>query len=219
MALAVFDLDNTLLAGDSDHAWGEFLISKGLVEETVHRARNDWFYAEYQAGRLDINEYVRFTLNPVLDMPLSQLSRLHEDFMAAFIHPMILPKARALVQQHKQRGDYCLIMSATNIFITRPIGEAFEVDEILSTDLVVDNDYYTGEIDGVPCFQEGKLIRLQSWLKIMNDRYNLESCSFYSDSMNDLPLLKAVSDPVAVDPDQQLLEIAENNGWQVISLR
>ena len=219
MALAVFDLDNTLLAGDSDHAWGEFLISKNLVEEAAHRAKNDWFYTEYQAGRLDIKEYVRFTLQPVLDMPLTQLAELHQEFMAAFIYPMLLPKAKALVKQHKQSGDYCLIMSATNIFITRPIGEIFAVDEILATDLEINNGYYTGEIEGVPCFQEGKLIRLQNWPGLMNERFKLEQCSFYSDSCNDLPLLKAVSNPVAVDPDPQLREVAENSAWKITSLR
>jgi len=219
MGLAVFDLDNTLLAGDSDHAWGEFLILKGLADEASHRTKNDWFYNEYQAGRLDINQYVKFTLSPVLHKPLDQLKLLHQEFLQTCVRPMILPKARRLVSAHKNNGDYCLIMSATNIFITQPISEVFDVDEIMATDLVMENGYYTGEIDGIPCFQEGKLVRLNNWLELQNERYSLSNCSFYSDSQNDIPLLEAVSNPVAVDPDAELKKIAESNRWKVISLR
>ena len=219
MALAIFDLDNTLLGGDSDHAWGEFLIDRKLVEADVHGARNDKFYQQYTEGRLDIHDYVRFTLGPVLGFSLKELDELHQQFMAEFIQPMILPKARELIETHKSNGDHCLIMSATNSFITGPIARELGVHDLLATDLIVHGRHYTGDIAGVPCFQEGKVIRLRQWLELKNDHFSIEESTFYSDSFNDLPLLKAVGNPVAVDPDERLAEHARGHDWQILSLR
>jgi len=219
MGLAIFDLDNTLLGGDSDHAWGEFLISRDLVDAAVHGARNDEFYQQYLEGRLDVHEYVRFTLGPVLSYSLKELDELHQQFMAEFISPMILPRAVSLIRQHKSAGDHCLIMSATNTFITRPIARELGVHDLLATDLVIEGRHYTGDISGVPCFQEGKVIRLRKWLEFQNKRYKIEESTFYSDSFNDLPLLEAVGTAVAVDPDDRLRDVARQRGWKLISLR
>lgn len=219
MPLAIFDLDNTLLGGDSDHAWGEFLIAHKLVDAASHGARNDEFYQQYTEGRLNIDDYVRFTMGPVLHCSLSELDQLHRQFMAEFVRPMILPQAVQLIEHHKTAGDTCLIMSATNSFITGPIADELGVHELLATELAVEGEHYTGDIAGVPCFQEGKVVRLQQWLELKNDKYKIQESVFYSDSVNDLPLLKAVKEPVAVDPDKQLMEYAQENGWQVISLR
>lgn len=219
MSLAIFDLDNTLLGGDSDHAWGEFLITRGLVDAISHGARNDEFYQHYTEGRLNIHDYVRFTLGPVLNLSLTELADLHQEFMLEFIRPMILPRALELIARHKAEGDHCLIMSATNSFITAPIADELGVHELLATDLVIKGEHYTGDIAGVPCFQEGKVTRLQLWLELQNERLSIDESVFYSDSFNDLPLLKAVKKPVAVDPDERLAEYARNNDWQIISLR
>ncbi|MBT8146457.1 MAG: HAD-IB family hydrolase [Gammaproteobacteria bacterium] len=219
MPLAIFDLDNTLLGGDSDHAWGEFLIARDMVDATSHGAKNDEFYQQYTEGRLDIHDYVRFTLGPVLTYSLSELDKMHGEFMDEFIMPIILPRAVDLIEQHKRVGDHCLIMSATNAFITAPIARELGVHDLLATDLVIEGDYYTGDIAGVPCFQEGKVARLQQWIELQNDKFNIEESIFYSDSFNDLPLLKAVKVPVAVDPDEHLAEHARNNDWQIVSLR
>ncbi|MEX0618244.1 MAG: HAD family hydrolase [Pseudohongiellaceae bacterium] len=219
MRLAIFDLDNTLLAGDSDHAWGEFLISRKLVDEVIHRTRNDRFYRDYQQGRLNVHDYVRFTLEPVLRLPLAELAELHREFMEDYINPIILPRAVELVKQHREQNDYCLIITATNRFITEPIARCFAVDTLLATDLVVESARYTGAIDGVPCFQAGKVERLEHWIRLRNDGFKLKDSVFYTDSHNDLPLLRKVRFPIAVDPDPELKEIANNNAWKVISLR
>jgi len=219
MSLAIFDLDNTLLGGDSDHAWGEFLIARGLVDAASHGARNDEFYQQYTEGRLNIHDYVRFTLGPVLSLSLPELDSMHQEFMAEFIRPMILPRALELVGQHKSSGDHCLIMSATNSFITGPIARELGVHDLLATDLVVDGEHYTGDIAGIPCFQDGKVTRLEQWLDLQNERLSIKESVFYSDSFNDLPLLKAVAEPIAVDPDEHLAEHARTNDWQIISLR
>lgn len=219
MPLAIFDLDNTLLGGDSDHAWGEFLIAHNLVDAASHSASNDEFYRQYTEGSLDIHGYVKFTLGPVLDFPLTELEKLHKRFMAEFIQPMILPKAVNLIEKHKNRNDHCLIMSATNSFITGPIADALGVHELLATDLLIDGNHYTGDIAGIPCFQDGKVKRLQQWLDLQNERFSIKESVFYSDSFNDLPLLKAVKEPVAVDPDPKLADYAQSNNWEIISLR
>ncbi|MEZ5490090.1 MAG: HAD family hydrolase [Gammaproteobacteria bacterium] len=219
MGLAIFDLDNTLLGGDSDHAWGEFLIARKLVDAAVHGARNDAFYQQYTEGRLDIHDYVRFTLGPVLGYSLKELDELHEQFMAEFIAPLILPKALALIERHKADGDHCLIMSATNSFITGPIARRLGVHDLLATDLVIQGRHYTGDIAGTPCFQEGKVIRLRQWLELQTAQFIIKESTFYSDSFNDLPLLEAVGRPVAVDPDDRLASVATDQGWEIISLR
>jgi HAD superfamily hydrolase (TIGR01490 family) len=217
--LALFDLDNTLLGGDSDHAWGEFLISKEFVDAESHRDRNDQFYRQYRKGTLDIHDYVRFTLGPILHSNQEELRALHDEFMDQFISPMMLKKAENLVEQHRRANDICVIITATNEYITAPIANLFSVDALIATELEVENGHYTGNITGTPCFQAGKVDKLKQWLALQEEDFRLEAGCFYSDSINDLPLLNLVEKPVAVDPDPQLLEVAESKGWELISLR
>lgn len=217
--LALFDLDNTLLRGDSDHAWGEFLISKKLVNAIEHRQRNDYFYNQYKQGRLDIHGYVAFTLEPILNMNAEQRSNLHEEFMQHSITPIVLDKGKALVKQHKEAGDYCIIITATNEFITTPIAKLFGIDRLFSTQLQKVDGMYTGRIEGAPCYQEGKVTKLKEWLENYASDFSLTNAIFYSDSINDLPLLLEVESAVAVNPDQRLEERAQSEGWKILSLR
>ena len=217
--LALFDLDNTLLAGDSDHAWGEFLISKQLVEETAHRAENDRYYQQYREGKLDIHAYVRFTLQPILALSRAQRLALHAEFMRNAITPLYLPKADALVEQHLNSGDLTVIVTATNEFITQPIAERFRVEHLIATELEMEKDRFTGRIEGIPCYQFGKVEKLEKWLQRQTAKLSLNDAVFYSDSINDLPLLERVSIPVVVDPDAQLHAEATSRGWKIISLR
>lgn len=217
MTLAIFDLDNTLIAGDSDHSWGEFLVQKQLVDAAEYQRQNDLFYQAYKDGSLDIHAYQRFALAPLIERSLAELTELHNEFMKTCIEPLMLEKARALLQHHRDRGDYLLIITATNSFITHPIATRLGVDHILATDPEIIEERYTGEILGMPCFQAGKVTRLQAWMKEHNE--SLDGSYFYSDSINDLPLLEQVSHPVAVDPDDRLRAIAEQRQWDIISLR
>lgn len=217
MSLAIFDLDNTLLNGDSDHAWGEFMVKKGIVDESFYRTQNDHFYELYKQSKLDIMEYLAFALKPLTRFSLDELSTLHAEFMHTVIAPMRLPKADALLQHHRQQGDYLLIITATNGFVTQPIAKALGVDDILATDPEIKGDAYTGGIVGTPCYQDGKVTRLNQWLQ--QTRQNLENSYFYSDSINDLPLLQAVTHPVVVDGDERLTAEAQQRGWPCISLR
>jgi len=217
MSLAIFDLDNTLLNGDSDHAWGEFMVKKGIVDESFYRTQNDHFYELYKQSKLDIMEYLAFALKPLTRFSLDELSTLHAEFMHTVIAPMRLPKADALLQHHRQQGDYLLIITATNGFVTQPIAKALGVDDILATDPEIKEDAYTGRIMGTPCYQDGKVTRLNQWLQ--QTRQNLENSYFYSDSINDLPLLQAVTHPVVVDGDERLTAEAQQRGWPCISLR
>ena len=217
--LALFDLDNTLLAGDSDHAWGEFLITRKLVDAASHRARNDEFYQNYLDGDLDIHAHVKFTLLPILNYSREQRDRLHREFMREFITPMILRNARTLVANHKRLDDFCVIITATNAFITGPIAAVFKVDSLLATEIEMEDDLLTGNIAGIPCYRSGKVTRLEQWLQDRGDGLSLEHSIFYSDSVNDVALLERVTEAVAVDPDQQLSQIAHQRGWKTISLR
>lgn len=217
--LALFDLDNTLLAGDSDYEWGEFLISKKLVDASEHRSKNDHFYEQYKRGKLDIHDYVKFTLAPILDLSASERNQLHTEFMQESIAPLLLESAQSLVTQHKQAGDFCVIITATNEFITTPIAGLFQVDHLLATELEMENSHYTGNISGIPCYQSGKVEKLQQWLDSRNDELRISESVFYSDSINDLPLLKQVGTPIVVDPDEQLRATAERSAWKIISLR
>jgi len=217
VALAIFDLDNTLLAGDSDHAWGEFLIEQGLVPEREFRQANDAFYRDYREGKLDILAYLRFALDPLKHFDSTELKSLHERFMTSKIEAMILPKALALIDSHRRQGDTLLIITATNRFITAPIARHLNIENLLASEAQQIEGRYTGEPEGVPCFAEGKVTRLNAWLDTSG--HSLEEASFYSDSANDLPLLSAVSRPVAVDPDPRLREHAWRQGWPIISLR
>lgn len=225
MTLAIFDLDNTLLNGDSDHAWGEFLIGKGLVDPVAHKAGNDHFYQLYQQGNLDILAYVDFAISPVKGMPRAEREALQQEFMSSSVEAMMLPKAQALLQQHRDNGDYCLIITATNHFVTAPIAERLGVDDLIATDLELVDDNYTGGVQGIPSFQAGKVRRLQDWLQAYNEgrpagqQLSMENSVFYSDSFNDLPLLERAGKAVAVDPDPVLREQAIKRGWEIISLR
>lgn len=217
--LALFDLDNTLLAGDSDHAWGEFLITKQLVDEQSHREKNDAFYQDYLNGVLDIHAYVAFTLSPILSYSAEQRDALHTEFIDHSIKPMLIDKAMELVTRHRQSGDFCLIITATNNFITGPIADLFAIDTLLATDVELVDEMLTGRIEGIPCYQEGKVQKLQQWLNQSNNNLSLENSVFYTDSINDLALMQLVSEPIAVDPDQQLAQISTEKGWQTLSLR
>jgi len=217
LSLAIFDLDNTLIAGDSDHAWGEFLVEEGLVDKIKFKQANDEFYNQYQTGTLDINAYLRFALQPLSHYTLPQLREMHAVFFTRHIAPAMLPKAQAKIEEHRDKGDRLLIITATNRFITEPIAKAFGITEMLASEAEIKNNRYTGEPMGIPCFQEGKVKRLNQWLSEQGE--TLSNSHFYSDSINDLPLLETVDYPVAVDPDSRLHATALDRGWPVISLR
>lgn len=217
MALAIFDLDNTLIAGDSDHLWGEFLVEKALVDADYFKARNDAFYQDYVNGTLDMTAYLDFSLAPLAEHGKDKLNILHEEFMAGYIQPIMLNKARMLLNQHRAKDDTLLIITATNRFVTAPIAKALGVDHLLAIELEEKDGRYTGEVSGVPSYREGKITRLNAWLK--NQDCSMEGAYFYSDSHNDLPLLETVAQPIAVDPDEKLADIAKRRGWQIISLR
>ncbi len=217
MRLALFDLDNTLLAGDSDHSWGEFLCQQGHVDADEYQRRNDAFYADYCAGKLDVMAYQAFSQAILGRTPLTQLAQWQAQFMAEVIEPMILPKGEALLAEHRQNGDRVLIITATNRFVTGPIAERLGVADLLATECATDNGRYLGHTVGTPCYQEGKVTCLNQWLA--NTGLNLADSYFYSDSRNDLPLLEQVSHPVAVDPDDHLKATALARGWPVLSLR
>jgi len=215
--LAIFDLDNTLIGGDSDHLWGEFLVEKQVVDGKTFKQANDAFYEDYKAGRLDMEAYVAFALAPLKGMTKGERDTLHNEFMASKILPIMLPKAQALIDKHRRLGHTLLIITATNRFVTEPIAKHLGIDHLLATEPEIVDDRITGRMIGTPCFQDGKVSRLQQWLEQRSE--NLTGSFFYSDSFNDLPLLEQVSYPFAVDPDDTLRRQAENNDWPVISLR
>lgn len=217
MSLAIFDLDNTLLGGDSDHAWGEFLIKQGVVDADYYKRENDRFYQQYQHGGLVIQDYLAFALEPLSQHSKQQLDAWHRQFMVEMIEPMRLPQADALLNHHRQQGDYLLIITATNRFVTEPIARAMGVDDIIASDPEMIDGRYTGRVAGTPCFQQGKVERMQQWLAA--HQQSLEGSYFYSDSFNDLPLLEQVSFPVVVDADAQLQAVARERNWPSISLR
>ena len=217
MGLAIFDLDNTLLAGDSDHAWGEFLCDRGYVDAVEYRARNDQFYADYVAGQLDVLAYQNFCQEILGRTELATLQAWHKEFMQDYIEPMILPKGEALIAEHRAAGDFIMMITATNSFITGPIAKRLGMDHLIATECGMQDGRYTGQLVGVPSFQAGKITRLNSWLA--DNQANLLDSHFYSDSHNDLPLLEKVTRAVAVDPDERLRAIALERGWDVLSLR
>lgn len=217
MTLAIFDLDNTLLAGDSDHAWGEFLVRRGLVDGDHYRAQNDRFYADYCRGQLDIIAYSEFVFAVLARETPATLAAWHAEFMAEQVAGMILPKGRELLQKHREQGHRLVIITATNSFITGPIAAELGVNDLIATDPEVVDGRYTGRVKGVPCYQHGKITRLEQWLAETGER--VEGAWFYSDSRNDIPLLEYVAHPVAVDPDEALRAHAASQGWAVLSLR
>ena len=216
MSLAIFDLDNTLIAGDSDYLWGQYLTETGAVDKDWYESENQRFYDEYKAGTLDIYEFLRFSLKPLSEHSLVQLRQWHSEFMQKKIDPIWLPAADELVNRHRDAGDTLLIITATNSFVTEPIAQRLGVDNLLATEPEIINNHYTGNVTGIPCFKDGKVTRLNEWLQ-QND-VTLADSTFYSDSHNDLPLLSLVDHPVAVDPDDTLLQHAEMKGWKIISL-
>ncbi|MGF1642639.1 MAG: HAD family hydrolase [Thiotrichales bacterium] len=217
MTLALFDLDNTLLDGDSDYAWGQHLIELGVVDREHYEASNRRFYEQYQAGLLDIHAFARFAYQPLIDNPREDLMRWREDFMQRRVMPMMLETGRQRIDWHRRRGDAVMIITATNSFVTRPIADAFGVSELIATEPEQIDGRYTGRIAGTPCFQSGKVTRLEAWLA--QNGGTLEESWFYSDSHNDVPLLERVSYPVAIDPDPQLRAIAVARGWPIASFR
>jgi HAD superfamily hydrolase (TIGR01490 family) len=217
MPLAIFDLDNTLLDGDSDYLWGVFLAERGIVEADHYERENERFYREYKDGRLDIHEFLRFSLSPLARHSPGELAAWRAEFLATKIEPIVLPRAVALVERHRAAGDALLIITATNRFVTAPIAARFGIPHLIATEPEERDGCYTGEVEGVPSFREGKVLRLEQWLDAHGQ--SLEGSSFYSDSHNDLPLLERVERPVAVDPDETLRRLALARGWPVLSLR
>jgi HAD superfamily hydrolase (TIGR01490 family) len=217
MKLALFDLDNTLLAGDSDFEWAQYLIDKGVLDREVYEARNRQFYDQYKAGTLDIREFLDFQLKPLSRHPRGVLDAWHADYMRTRILPMIRASARALVDGH--RGETRVLITATNSFVTAPIAREFGIEHLIATEPEERDGRFTGGVRGVPCFREGKVTRLEAWLAERgHSMKSLIKSTFYSDSHNDLPLLERVSHPVAVDPDAALRAQAEARGWPLLSL-
>ncbi|MBC8519351.1 MAG: HAD family hydrolase [Gammaproteobacteria bacterium] len=217
MALAIFDLDNTLIGGDSDHLWGEFLIRHNYVDGEFYQKENDRFYREYQHGSLDIHDWLEFQLKPLAAHSLTELQQWRKDFIEEEIHPILLPKAAELIDTHRRKGDRLLIITATNSFITEPIASILGITDLIATDPELIDGEYTGAVYGIPSYQDGKIDRLNSWLKQQD--VTMDGSCFYSDSHNDLPLLKIVDNPVAVDPDNILMDTAKEREWPIISLR
>jgi len=218
--LALFDLDNTLLAGDSDYEWGQFLVDHGVLDRASYEAQNAAYFDQYKAGTLDIHEYLGFALRPLAEHTPEELARWHAEFMRTRIAPMIGTAARELVRGHRDRGELCAIVTATNSFVTAPIARAFGVTHLIATEPESRNGRFTGRVAGTPCFREGKIARVDAWLSgLGRPLAQFDESAFYSDSHNDLPLLERVSRPVAVDPDRQLAAEAARRGWPVISLR
>lgn len=216
MALAIFDLDNTLLAGDSDYLWGQFLVEQGIVDGEQYERENDRFYEEYRNGHLDIHEFLRFSLRPLCKHSPEKLEQWRRRFIDQKITPIITQQAQQLVDKHRQAGDLPIIITATNSFVTDPIAKQFGIDHLIATVPERLDGYYTGEVSGIPSFREGKVSRLNAWLNEFNQ--TMEGSWFYSDSHNDLPLLEKVENPVAVDPDQTLAEVAKQRDWPILQL-
>lgn len=216
MSLAIFDLDNTLLAGDSDYLWGRFLCDKGYVDPHYYESANQKFYDDYHAGTLDIHAFLAFSLAPLATFNQEQLRHMHDEFMHEIIKPLISRAALDLVDRHRRLEQTLMIITATNRFITAPIAQAFNIDHLLATEPEMRDGRYTGNVTDIPCFQDGKVKRLQRWLD--EHAMTLAGSWFYSDSHNDLPLLELVEHPVAVDPDPQLASQAKDRHWPILHL-
>lgn len=217
MSLAIFDLDNTLIAGDSDHSWGEFLVEQGIVDAESFKQANDEFYEDYRLGQLNIDRYLSFALAPLATLSANQINKLHARFMREKIAPLMLPKAAALIHQHRQAGDDLLVITATNRVVTAPIVKTLGINNLIASEAEKIDGRYTGKPTGIPSYADGKVRRLKEWLS--ETGHNMDRAYFYSDSHMDLPLLEFVHHPVAVDPSPQLADIATKRGWKQISLR
>lgn len=215
MKLALFDLDNTLLEGDSDHGWGEYLASVGLVDREHYRQTNERFYRDYQQGRLDMAEYLAFQLIPLNRYPRELLLRHRANYVDSIIRPKLRPRGLDAIAQHRAQGHQIIMITATNEFITRPIADCCGVEHLIATQIEEQNGQWTGRSQGIPSFGVGKITRLESWLGLQGT--SLSECEswFYSDSMNDYPLLSRVNHPIVISPDAKLCECAQNHGWRI----
>ena len=219
MQLALFDLDNTLLTGDSDSGWISYLVDQGILDRQTFEQQNAVFFAQYQAGTLDIDEYHAFQMQSLTCLPRAALESHLVDYLETRIRPMITEKARSQVNRHLENGDLCALVTATNCFITSPICREFGIPHLIATIPAQENGQFTGKPRGLPSFREGKITRVETWLESMGFWWsNFERSWFYSDSLNDLPLLSHVSDPVAVDPDNTLRSHAQAAGWPILNL-
>jgi len=217
MALILFDLDNTLLAGDSDYLWGVFLAEQGIVDSDYYEKENQRFYDEYKQGTLDIYEFLAFSFKALTENDAETLRKLQQQFLEEKIQPIMSSASFELIKKHSNEDNILAVITATNSFVTAPIVQAFGIEHLLATEPELIDGKYTGKVAGIPCFQDGKVKRLESWMK--ERHLDLHDSWFYSDSHNDLPLLKQVDNPVAVDPDEKLEEHAKQQGWPIISLR
>ncbi|WP_417499862.1 HAD family hydrolase [Methylophaga sp.] len=217
MALAIFDLDNTLLAGDSDYLWGRYLCENNIVDEKAYRASNDHFLQEYINGSLDIYAFLEFVFTPYANHSMSELEAWRAAYLEEKIKPIILPAGIELIEMHRAKGDTLLIITATNSFLTQPIAELLGIEYLIGTVPEMIDGAFTGKVSGTPSFQRGKVERLKRWLNHRDE--TMENSTFYSDSHNDIPLLELVDTPVAVDPDEKLEAFAKEKGWKILSLR
>jgi HAD superfamily hydrolase (TIGR01490 family) len=217
MSLAIFDLDNTLIGDDSDHLWGQFLVDQGIVDRAQYEAANQQFYDDYKAGQLDIVAFLNFSLKVLTLHEPEALFAWRQQFIEEKIKPIMLPSANKLIEKHRSQGDTLLVITATNRFVTEPIVKMLGIENLLATEPEILNGRYTGHFSDTPCYQDGKVARLNHWL--LNSNENLTGSYFYSDSHNDLPLLERVENPVAVDPDETLRKEASNRNWSIITLR
>jgi len=217
VGIALFDLDNTLIAGDSDYLWGCFLIEQGIVDGSVYERENQRFYDQYKVGELDIHEFLDFQLRPLAEHSMETLRLWRTQYIEEKITPILLPKAHVLIGKHHDQGDTLIVITATNRFITEPIAGLYGIRNLLATEPEIVDGQYTGGVTGIPCFQSGKVTQLAGWLA--DNRQSLDDSWFYSDSHNDLPLLNKVTHPIAVDPDEILERHASDHSWQTISLR
>ncbi len=217
MSLAIFDLDNTLIGGDSDFLWGEFLGEEGVVDANVYRKKNEYFYQQYDLGALDIYAWLEFCLEPLSRYSMTELEAFHHQFMIQKIEPIMLDKAQNCINRHKEKGDTVLVITASNSFVTAPIAKKYGINQLLATEPEIKAGRFTGGVSGIPCFQSGKVDKLMPWLQ--KNEETLTGSTFYSDSHNDLPLLELVDNPVAVNADKILTKIAEKKGWEVLNWR
>ncbi len=216
MKLAIFDLDNTLIAGDSDCLWGEFLSEQGYVDSEAYQAGHERFYQEYVEGTMDIHEFLQFQLKVLADNDRKILEEWRKSYIEKKINPLMLPKAIELIDDHRQQGHELLIITATNRFITEPIAKEFNIDNLIACEPELIDGQYTGKVAGTPSYAEGKVTRLNEWLE---NHEQVEESWFYSDSHNDIPLLKEVEHAIAVDGDETLITEAKKQNWSIISLR
>jgi HAD superfamily hydrolase (TIGR01490 family) len=217
MSLAIFDLDNTLIGGDSDFLWGEFIGEEGIVDANAYRKKNEYFYQQYDLGTLDIYAWLEFCLEPLTRYSMTELQELHHRFMIQKIEPILLDKAQNCINRHKERGDTVLVITASTSFVTAPIVKKYGINHLLATEPEIKAGRYTGGVSGMPCFQSGKIDKLMPWLQ--KNEETLTGSTFYSDSHNDLPLLELVDNPVAVNADKILAKIAQTNGWDILNWR